>query len=176
MRPRPGAERSADRNLSSSRRAAREQQIRDIRARNDQNQPRSDQNHGPCTQNHGPHLGHTRESSLPDVDRRDASRLDSIATRRDHSEVGMGLSDRNAIFQPSHQHEPTTKIVPEKICVAHQGFLHSQGHPECGWRRFRSLETGRRNADDDERSAIQSDCLSDQRRVCVESAAPQGIA
>ena len=178
-----GSERDADGDLLLARRRAREQQVRDVRARDEQDE------------RHGAHHDQHRASHVADDgfdERHDVDREGSVALvlvpnpRGDGGDVGVRLRHRHARFQP--RHEIVVLIAAAIHGIGAQRERQKQIHLLRARHRRHDLgvqqEVGVEDADNLElrrrippiREAVEHDPFADDVGIGVERALPKRVA
>ena len=161
----PGADcphRGADRQLPLPRRPARQQQVRDVRAGDEQDEP-----HGAEQQ---PQRGLRLLAQEVVLQRLDARRPTFVRRRerfrqatRHHFHVGVGLRQRDARLEPPH-HEQPVEIVVDLFRLERERHVEARLHP-IGLPR-------RKDADDGVRLGVDADLTADDAAIGAEPLLP----
>ena len=179
----PGAERQADGDLLLPRRRARQQQVRDVGARDQQHQ--ADDRHQQAAGLDDVVAEAGVDRRLRQRHQRDAAALVLVRVflfelARDRLQVGFGLLHRDARLQPAGhvEHEPAPvvrlgQLAEEAVRRLRVGHVR---HPQRRRAdRVGALEALRHHADDREGVAVQVDRAADDRRVAAVPLLPLAV-
>ena len=183
------AERRLDRHLLLSGRGAREQQVRDVRARDQQHEA-----HEPLEDDERlleaiPQVGlpargrDEQERLLQEALPRVRELLEELAKEFlllalpiQHAQRGLRLFHRHAGLQAPEHVEPGVTLVLELVPGGRDGRLHHHGHPQVrGDPRVGALEAGVGDADDGERAAVQTDRRAHDVGARAEAVPPEVV-
>jgi hypothetical protein len=183
-----GAEREANRHLLLARGAARQQQVGDVRARDQQHQTDHAHQHENrrrelLTQIGSSFLARAQEQVLADEALAEALRrvgdlleLLLVDLPVDHVHRRFRLLRRHARLQPRHDRQPAAAAVLQVVPGRRHLRLHHHRHEHVGaFADDDAVEARRRDADDRHRLAVERHAAVEDRRVAIEAPRPVAV-
>ena len=171
-----GADREAHRELAPAIDQPHEQEVGDVGARNDHDQPhRPEQDQERISRRL-----HQLVAHRTNVGRRHVLVLIRMLVgeaRAQDVEVRVGHGDRDPGFQPGDDIEHSGAALLADRRAVRRRRIHRQGRPHLDRTRTeREVESRRGHTDDGERLAVEQDAGTDDRRIVPEVGAPQIVA
>src|SRR6185295_5204000 len=163
--PAPRSEGQANRDFFFTHRGAREQQISDVRACDQQHKTdRAKQN-----QKRGPHGVSLLIVNQPEIDAVVRLKILFVQALGDRGHVCLRLRERHSGFDSSHglQRNRVSRLLPLRS--------NRKGNPELSG-LFRKTKTRRHHSDDCAIYSIEADLLPDDRRVAAKVSSPKPVA
>ena len=169
------ADRQTDRDLSGSRRRAREQYVRDVGGGDQQHEPERRHDNARAPENVLPRDWERQGGCRFDDQRRRAARLLLIDATRDHRQIRPNLREFRVVAPPPDQRQPAHMRVLEKVLVRLKHACHRRGRKERRFRHVDAIESGRRDSHNRDIVAVQDDRFLEDLRIAAERASPERV-